>query len=170
MGFISSGLAWATLGLISIPIIIHLINRQRFRRVDWAAMEFLLSALRRNRRRVRFEQLLLLLLRVVLMALLGMAFARPIISSGRVEWLGGLLRSEEKVFVLDDSFSSRQRVANRTLLRKQIDALAATLDHLAQRESSDRVTVLRGSRPTSPLARAAYLTDDRSVELSQQVA
>src|ERR687885_164639 len=52
--------------LISSPIIIHLINRLRFKRVRWAAMEFLLKSQKRNRRRLIIEQLLLLLLRIAL--------------------------------------------------------------------------------------------------------
>src|ERR687896_548490 len=51
--------------LVSVPIIIHLINRMRFKRVRWAAMEFLLKAQKRNRRRLIIEQLLLLALRFV---------------------------------------------------------------------------------------------------------
>ncbi len=46
--------------LLASPIIIHLINRMRFRRVRFAAMEFLLASEQKNRRRVLLEQLLLL--------------------------------------------------------------------------------------------------------------
>ena len=38
--------------LVSSPIIIHLINRMRFKRIRWAAMEFLLKSQKRNRRRL----------------------------------------------------------------------------------------------------------------------
>src|SRR5437867_2789515 len=38
-------------GAVSVPIIIHLLNRRRFRIVQWAAMRFLLSAQRKNARR-----------------------------------------------------------------------------------------------------------------------
>src|SRR5262249_6289925 len=55
--------------LISAPIIIHLINRMRFKRVHWAAMEFLLKSQKRNRRRLIIEQIILLLLRCLLVAL-----------------------------------------------------------------------------------------------------
>src|SRR5579872_2866996 len=65
-------------GLVSAPIIIHLINRIRFRRVKWAAMEFLLKAQKRMRRRKILEQLLLLFLRCLLVFLVGMLFARYI--------------------------------------------------------------------------------------------
>src|SRR5215510_13312634 len=62
--------------LISIPIIIHLINRMRFKRIKWAAMEFLLKAQKRTRRRLIIEQLLLLALRCLLVALAGWLVAR----------------------------------------------------------------------------------------------
>src|ERR1700740_675441 len=57
--------------LISSPIIIHLINRMRFKRIRWAAMEFLLKAQKRNRRRLIIEQLILLALRILLVLLGG---------------------------------------------------------------------------------------------------
>ncbi|MBY0458592.1 MAG: BatA domain-containing protein, partial [Gemmataceae bacterium] len=62
--------------LVSAPIIIHLINRIRFRRIKWAAMEFLLKAQKRMRRRKILEQLLLLLLRCLLVLLAGVLFGR----------------------------------------------------------------------------------------------
>ncbi|HEY8504385.1 MAG TPA: BatA domain-containing protein [Gemmataceae bacterium] len=62
--------------LISSPIIIHLINRMRFRRVRWAAMEFLLKSQKRNRRKLIIEQLLLLLLRILAVLLVAFLLAR----------------------------------------------------------------------------------------------
>jgi hypothetical protein len=62
--------------MISAPILIHLINRMRFKRLRWAAMEFLLKSQKRNRRRLIIEQLLLLALRCLLIALAALLFAR----------------------------------------------------------------------------------------------
>src|SRR3954468_2023007 len=62
--------------MVSAPIIIHLINRMRFRRVKWAAMEFLLKAQKRMRRKLIIEQLILLLLRCLLVFLVGLLLAR----------------------------------------------------------------------------------------------
>src|ERR1700686_5122626 len=62
--------------LISSPIIIHLINRMRFRRVKWAAMEFLLKSQKRNRRKLIIEQLILLMLRCLLVLLVGLLLGR----------------------------------------------------------------------------------------------
>src|SRR5262245_16171915 len=74
---------WGTIlvgvGAVSVPIIIHLLNRRRFRVVVWAAMRFLLNAQKQNTRRMRLEQLILLLTRcaVVLLVVLAMASITP---------------------------------------------------------------------------------------------
>src|SRR5262249_45248929 len=67
---------WVGVGAISAPIIIHLINRMRYRRIRWAAMEFLLKSQKRNRRRLIIEQLILLALRCFLVILAGLLVAR----------------------------------------------------------------------------------------------
>ena len=59
MTFLSPLLIWGTL-LGAIPLIIHLLNRRRFRRVEWAPMHYLKLTIQRNRRRIQLEQLLLL--------------------------------------------------------------------------------------------------------------
>jgi Aerotolerance regulator N-terminal len=74
--FTNPGYLAAAGALISAPIIIHLINRMRFKRLRWAAMEFLLKSQKRNRRRLIIEQLLLLLLRCTLVALAGLLVLR----------------------------------------------------------------------------------------------
>ena len=64
--FLNPSFVLAGTALVASPIIIHLINRLRYRRVRFAAMEFLLASQQRNRRRVLLEQLILLLLRILL--------------------------------------------------------------------------------------------------------
>src|SRR5437667_8154240 len=81
--FLNPAYLLAGTALVSLPIIIHLINRMRFKRVRWAAMEFLLKSQKRNRRRLIIEQLILLALRCLLVFLavilvsryLGFSFA-----------------------------------------------------------------------------------------------
>jgi hypothetical protein len=165
--FLHAPIAWAALALAAIPIIIHLINRQRLRRLDWAAMEFLLAALKRTRRRIRLEQLLLLLTRVTLMALIALFLARPLLSDRGLGWLAGALRSEEKIFVLDDSMSMGRLELDRSAFDRARAALTHELEVLVQQRSRDRVTLLVSSRPESPLARGAFLDRDRVAQLEQ---
>ncbi|HOM17244.1 MAG TPA: BatA domain-containing protein, partial [Thermoguttaceae bacterium] len=56
--FVIAGLAAA-----AGPVIIHLLNRQRYRVVEWAAMDFLRQAIHRSRRWLRLRDLVLLLVR-----------------------------------------------------------------------------------------------------------
>ena len=69
-------------GLIAAtgPIIIHLLNRRRFRTVEWAAMDFLRQAMQRNRRAVQLRDLIVLVLRCLAVAAFGVALARPFLS------------------------------------------------------------------------------------------
>src|SRR5947209_7022903 len=84
--------------LVSAPIIIHLINRIRFRRVRWAAMEFLLKSQKKQQRKLLIEQLILLALRCLLVALAGLLLARFV---GRS--LAGAEAGTRHVIVLDDT-------------------------------------------------------------------
>ena len=58
--FFAGSFAIAGLIAASGPIIIHLLNRRRFRVVDWAAMDFLRQAMQRSRRAVQLRELLVL--------------------------------------------------------------------------------------------------------------
>src|SRR5213080_4612690 len=87
--------------LISAPILIHLINRMRFKRIRWAAMEFLLKSQKRNRRRLIIEQLLLLALRCLLVALVGLLVMRYV-GSGFAGFQG---KDAIHIVLLDDTLS-----------------------------------------------------------------
>jgi hypothetical protein len=76
------GYAWfAIAGAVAAagPVIIHLLNRRRFRVVPWAAMDFLKEALRRNRRILEWRDVILLFLRTLAVVLFGFALARPLV-------------------------------------------------------------------------------------------
>ena len=64
---------------VAIPIIIHLLNRQRATIVDWGAMRFLLDSLTMRRRRILLEEIILMALRCLALALLVLAMAEPIL-------------------------------------------------------------------------------------------
>lgn len=92
------------IGLLAAPIIIHLLNKRKFRIVEWAAIEFLLEADKQNRRRIRLENWLLLLLRCLAVLLIALLLARPFRPQSVA---GGTLQSVrfERIIVLDDSLS-----------------------------------------------------------------
>lgn len=76
MAFLNPILLFGVLA-VAVPIAIHLRNRRRVERVWWGAMRFLKAAVERNERRLRLEDLILLLLRCALVVLLALMLARP---------------------------------------------------------------------------------------------
>ena len=112
-GLGNPALLWGST-LVGVPIIIHLLNRRRFRIVDWAAMEWLLQAIKQNKRRITLEQLLLLALRCLIILLIVLAVSKLVFrgSAGAVSGLIG--KRTDWVVVLDDSFSTGQVTGSTT--------------------------------------------------------
>ena len=108
-GVLHPALALAGVAAVAIPIVIHFLNRRRFKTVQWAAMEFLLQAMRRNRRRVRFESLLLLVTRCLVVGLLGLALARPFGCADTALARAAGREAGLHVFVIDNSASMAYR-------------------------------------------------------------
>ncbi len=102
-------------GAALIPILVHLLSRRRYDEVPWAAMEFLLAAIRKHARRWRMEQLLLLAVRAAILLLLAVAWADPrwpLLRS--VAGQGGAVGDTHVVIVIDASYSMDYRPAEST--------------------------------------------------------
>jgi len=100
--FLQPWMLWG-LGLATVPILIHLFSRRRFTTVRWAAMEFLRSAYRKNQRRLRLENLLLLLIRTALIILLVLALARPFLAGQVARAVAP--RATHYTLIIDNSYS-----------------------------------------------------------------
>lgn len=109
--FTSPWMLWgAALG--AAPVIIHLLNKRKYRETEWAAMRFLIQAVRKQSRRIRLEQLILLALRVLLLCLLAVALAEPQFAE-----LGIISQADaptHKILVLDATFSMGFTQENRS--------------------------------------------------------
>jgi hypothetical protein len=66
---------------LALPVLIHFLRRKKLQVIPWAAHRFLIASIKRNKQRLQFEDLLLLLLRCLLLALIVFAFARPLFNS-----------------------------------------------------------------------------------------
>jgi hypothetical protein len=95
-----------SLPLVALPVIIHLINQQRFQSVQWAAMMFLLSAKALSRGYTRLRQWLIMLLRMAAVAAAILAISRPL-SQGWLAVVGGD-RTSAAIVLLDRSPSMSQ--------------------------------------------------------------
>ena len=103
-------LAW--LAAAAAPLIIHLLSRRRYRETQWAAMQYLLAAVRKNARRIRIEQWLLLAVRTLLIALVVFALAEPYLSRAGLTLLAS--GRTHKVLVLDASYSMAYKVNDKS--------------------------------------------------------
>lgn len=162
---------WMLLGGLAVasPILIHLLNKRRFKIVDWAAMDFLFEADKKNRRRVQLENFILLMLRCLAMLLIALMLARPFLPSSltRVMQQAQVL---ERVIVIDDSLSQRVLRDSRPSFES---AQKATLDLMSRLADSDQtedwLTVILTSQPDEPVLANEPLTRNTLANLAQTI-
>ena len=158
-------LAGIGVAAISVPIIIHLLNKRQFKIVDWAAMEFLLDAEKKNRRRVRLENLILLLLRCLAVFLLGLLLARPFFPTSMT---AGLIDAQqfERIVLLDDSLSMQARQGNDSIWEVTRKKVIDLTNSLADGSQDNSLTLILTSRPDKPVYNGAHLSRDNVTEIN----
>lgn len=160
--FVTPALAIAGGAAASIPIVIHLLSKRRFRRVRWAAIDFLMEADRQNRRRVRMQELILLALRCLAMLLIGVMLARWFIRPEAVAAVLGSTARTERIVLIDDSYSMGARTEPRggetagrsgeaTVFHRAKASLLRLVQVLRQESPGDALTIIVTSRPDRPL-------------------
>ena len=147
MNFSNDSLAWGALAF-SIPLIIHILNRSRFKTVEWGAMHLLESVIKVNHKRFRIEQLILLLVRCAIPALLAFALARPILTGSRILEKNAPV---SLVIVLDNSYS--------------MDVSAGARDHFAEAVDS-AINIVQSTGPGSQIT--VILTGGKPTKLFDQ--
>ena len=148
--FVTWAFFWAGLAAVAIPVIIHILNRRRFKTVTWAAMDFLLRAMKKNRRRLRFEQWVLLATRCLVVFLLGVALARPLACENRsLAGIGG--RTGLNVFVIDNSYSMAYDANRPGDARTHLDQAKKIAKALMGQMNSggESVAIITSSRPAA---------------------
>ncbi|GAB4553283.1 MAG: hypothetical protein Tsb0013_15750 [Phycisphaerales bacterium] len=145
MSFLHPGLLIAGVLAIALPIIIHLLFRQRRKPVRWAAMRFLLEAYRKRRRRLKLEHWILLAVRCLILACLAFALGRPLLQGAGL--LGG---SGRDVYLLVDNAlaSSLRSVDGDTVLRSHQRTAKDLLDALGP---GDRAGLITLGSPADPV-------------------
>jgi hypothetical protein len=139
---------------IAIPVLIHLFNRRRYDVVDWAAMQFL-QVSETTRRRLILEQLLLMLVRAGLIALLVLALAAPYTDHPAFAKLG-MQSHRDVVLLIDGSASMGYTGGDKTAheaAKEWASAFVGTLD------PEDSVAILHAKQQVIPALRE--LSHDR---------
>src|SRR4030065_2207598 len=88
----------------SIPVIIHLLNLRKLKKIEFSTLQFLKELQKNKIRRIKLKQWLLLALRVLIILCIVTAFARPTLVGVSV---GGTTSAAKTtaVFIIDDTFS-----------------------------------------------------------------
>ncbi len=145
--FTHSALLWGLL-IAGVPVLIHLINMFRHRRVPWAAMEFLLVSQRRNRTWVLLKQLLLLLMRMAAITAVVLMLAQPRLPS---QW-GHLLDGQRvhHIVLIDDSYSMTDRHGGVTAFGRAKAAAERVATEASRSPRAESFTLIRFSQAADP--------------------
>jgi hypothetical protein len=147
------------LALLAVPVLIHLIMRQKPKTLRFPAFRFLLQRHRTNLRKLRLRHLLLLALRMLLLAALCLALARPRIVSEVLALSAD--RPVAAVLLFDTSYSMEYKVSGGPTRLEE--AKRRGLELLDELPEGSRVAVLDTSEtvPTGPGAWSGSVSQAR---------
>ena len=151
----------------SIPVLIHLLNLRKLKRIEFSTLAFLKELQKNKIRKIKLKQWLLLALRVLIILFLVMAFARPTIKGIAI---GGTTSAAKTtaVFILDDTYSMSVVDANGSYLNQAKSMIQELLKGL--QEGDDAALVLVSDRRNNEIKTtgnlAAFEKEVNSVEIS----
>ncbi|PHS11632.1 MAG: hypothetical protein COA78_09345 [Blastopirellula sp.] len=148
------------------PILIHLWNRHRYQEMQWAAMQYLLAAIKKNSRRIRVEQLLVLIVRCLILLLFAMA-----LSDVSCNWSSSLGTSlsmsgtTHTVLVIDGSYSMDYQSGGTSNFEKAKQMAKDIVDSGAQGDGY--TLILMSDIPKVIIAEPSYDAADVLREIDQ---
>ena len=163
MSFLNPLYLIAALGAL-VPLIIHLLFRQRARIQVFPSLEFLRKMMRKRTRRFQLKQILLLIARMLLLGFIAVALAKPTITGGKV--VKGHLPTSA-VIVLDDSFSMQRSESGRRLFDVAVEKVRALLDYF---ERGDEIHLFTASVPMRNLTEPGAKDPERLRGLVEEIA
>jgi len=149
LGFLNSVFLLA-LGAVLLPLVIHLLNRRRARRIDFSSLKFIEEVQRRKMRKLNLRRLIVLLLRMLAVFFIVLAFARPTVKS----FAGFLLPTgapSSVVICIDASYSMGVEREKGSAFTKAKELAARVVDESGRK---DRINVVVFSNRSEALFRA----------------
>lgn len=143
-----------------IPLILHLMQKQRSTPDVFPTLRFLKLAQHASSRRIRIEHLLLWLLRTLIMLLLGLAFSMPIIRSSGWRLLGQA--SRDVAIVVDASYSMAYQQGRESTWDRAVAMATSLINGLGD---NDRYCLYLARE--EPLALVAEPVTDKSIGVAQ---
>lgn len=121
MEFKNPTLLWALL-FLAIPILVHLFQLRRFKKVAFTNVAFLKPLISQTRKSRTLKKWLTLLTRLCAVACIVLAFAQPFIPGSKTA-----IKEKETSIYLDNSFSMQREAANGSLLQQSVQQLIETI-------------------------------------------
>ena len=114
MSVLSPTILWL-LGAVAIPIIIHFLSRLRVKKVEFSTVRFIKKLETSSIRRIKIQQLILMILRMLTIAALIFMVAQPVIQGFMPGWIASD-QDARLVLVLDNSASMNVKNGDETFL------------------------------------------------------
>lgn len=148
----------------AIPLIIHLLNRRKIKEIEFSTIHFLRQMARKEMRRLKIRQILLLIIRTLIVLLLVLAFARPALKQQ-----GGLLAGKggsEVVIAIDNSLSLARLELTGNLVERERQRFLSLEPAF---NSDDRITVVSAVKPLKILAYRQPYSDALWKKIAKQI-
>jgi hypothetical protein len=156
MSFLQPFILWG-LPLVLVPVIIHLLNRMRYRTVAWAAMMFLLTASKQATRQARVREWLILAMRILAVLTLLFFLSRPMVGG----WLGSAAGNQpDTIIVLLDRSPSMEVMDAQTRMSKRALALRRLAEAASESGGGSRYVLIdSATRQPQEFSSPAVLKD-----------
>lgn len=150
-------------GLIaaSIPILIHLLNLRKLKKIQFSTLIFLKELQKNKIRKIKIKQWLLLALRILIIIFIVTAFARPTLEGVSIAGTASTAKTTA-VFILDDTFSMEVVDAKGSYLNQAKSILRELIDQL--QEGDDAALVL-----VSDISKNELKTSNNLASLKQEL-
>ncbi len=148
----------------AIPVLIHLINRKRKKEVQFSTVHFLKQMVKKEMRRLRLRQILLLVIRTLILVLIVLAFARPTMKVSN-SLLSGQ-SATEAVVIIDNSLSLNSLQITGNLL-EEVRQRWLNLENIFQQ--GDKISVLLGTRPLKIIAEHVNYSDELWQKVEKEI-
>ncbi|MGA9294202.1 MAG: BatA domain-containing protein [Ignavibacteriaceae bacterium] len=130
----------------SIPVLIHLFNLRKLKKIDFSTLTFLKELQKNKIRKIKIKQLLLLALRVMIILFVVLAFARPTLKGISIGGASSAAKTTA-VFILDNTFSMSVVDNNGSYLNQAKETIKALLNQL--QEGDEAALILLSNPPNS---------------------
>lgn len=133
------------LGLLAagIPILIHLLNLRKLKKIEFSTLAFLKELQKTKIRKIKLKQWILLALRVLIIIFLVLSFARPTLESVDITAATSKAKTSS-VFILDDSYSMSLINDNGSNFNKSKEIISTLLKDL---QEGDEALIIQTTNP-----------------------